>query len=81
MKKDWEDMAVGTATAAALVAREHGDIGDMLAGEALPSPLSGEWAGESIPELFGTWPDGDILDAWETLYWETFYRVLDTGTV
>lgn len=34
----------------------------------MPSPLSGEMAGESIPEIFGYWPDDEILDAYEEGY-------------
>ena len=36
------------------------------------SPLSGEWAGESIPEIFGYTPDDDTLDRYESLAVEQF---------
>lgn len=45
-----------------------------------PAPLSGEWAGESIPELFDLapgeeWPDDDALadyeDGFTTGWWDT----------
>lgn len=47
--------------------------------------LSGEWAGESVPELFGLavgeeWPDEETLDAFEahyrTAYWAAFFKHL-----
>jgi hypothetical protein len=40
------------------------------------SPLSGEWAGESIPEIFGYTPDGDTLDRYEGLAVEWFHSQL-----
>lgn len=45
-------------------------VADAEAGMASDSPLSGEWAGESIPEIFGCWPDDEILDAYEEGYAE-----------
>ena len=48
--------------------------------ERCPAPLSGEWAGESIPELFDLapgeeWPDEDALadyeDGFTTGWWDT----------
>lgn len=39
-----------------------------------PSPLSGEWAGESIPELFdGVWPSDDELCDYEAGYSQGFW--------
>jgi hypothetical protein len=40
--------------------------------EDAPSPLSGEWAGESIPEIFGTWECATLENthAYEDGYWD-----------
>jgi len=48
------------------------------------APLSGEWAGESIPEIFGSWEEAhaeaedpfdssieNSMDAFEAGFWET----------
>jgi hypothetical protein len=54
-------------------------VSDVLRGEhaaildLCPSPLSGEWAGESIPELFGIpvggeWPTDEEQDEYENAY-------------
>jgi hypothetical protein len=49
-----------------------------------PAPLSGEWAGESIPELLdlptgADWPDDEVLAAYEdgfsTAFWAHLIRV------
>lgn len=46
--------------------------------EDIRAPLSGEWAGESIPELFGSWDEatGENLDAYEKGYFEAILREL-----
>jgi hypothetical protein len=41
--------------------------------EAPDSPLSGEWAGESIPEIFGRHPEDWELDDYEAGYWDAVY--------
>lgn len=40
-----------------------------------PDPLSGEWAGQSIPEIFGSWEDAtdEAMDSYETGYWAAVY--------
>lgn len=37
------------------------------------TPLSGEWAGESIPEIFGYWPDDDTLQRYEDIAVEQYH--------
>jgi len=41
------------------------------------TPLSGEHAGESIPELFGYWPEQQELDDYEQTATDTFYDTLE----
>ena len=36
------------------------------------TPLSGEWAGESIPEIFGYWPDDDTMQRYEDIAVEQY---------
>lgn len=61
------------------------DAGDPEIMDLCPAPLSGEWAGESISELFGLdigedYPDDESLSEYETWFcagfWET---VLETA--
>lgn len=56
------------------------DDGDPAVMDRCPAPLSGEWAGESIPELFDLapgeeWPDEDALADYESGFtdgwWDT----------
>lgn len=37
-------------------------------------PLSGEWAGYSIPEIFGSWEEAteEAMEAYEAGYWSVF---------
>lgn len=49
------------------------DDGDPEIMDMQPSPLSGEWAGESIMELFGRTPSGDQLDRYENAYSEAYW--------
>lgn len=60
------------------------DEGDPVTTDLCPAPLSGEWAGESIPELLGLptgadWPDDDALAAYEDgfalAFWSHLIRV------
>ena len=39
-----------------------------------PSPLSGEWADESIPEIFGKWPTDQQMQDYEDGYSRGFWR-------
>lgn len=41
------------------------------------APLSGEHAGESIPELFGYWPEQHELDDYEQTAVDAFYETLE----
>jgi hypothetical protein len=49
------------------------DDGDPEIMDIQPSPLSGEWAGESIKELFGYQPSSHCLDLYEQGYSEGFW--------
>jgi hypothetical protein len=49
------------------------DEGDPEVMDLQPNPLSGEWAGESIPELFGEWPEDDDLSAFEDGFSQGFW--------
>lgn len=54
------------------------DDGDPAILDACPDPLSGEWAGESIPELFdipigGEWPADDDLTEYEDGFRDGFW--------
>jgi hypothetical protein len=43
--------------------------------ENAPDPLSGEWAGESIPEIFGSWEAAtdEAMESYEIGYWAAVY--------
>ena len=56
--------------AAILKGLEDGDPAVM---DLQPAPLSGEWAGESIPELFGYTPSSRCLDLYEEGYSAGFW--------
>lgn len=62
--------------------REFVDCGGEV--DAYPvGPFSGEFAGESIPELFGIpvggeWPDADTLDELERAYYEGWAKYADS---
>ena len=47
--------------------------GDSAIMDMQPSPLSGEWAGESIQELFGHTPTDSQLDDYEQGYSEGYW--------
>ena len=47
--------------------------GDPAVMDMQPSPLSGEWAGESIREIFGRWPSPREMDLYELGYSEGFW--------
>ena len=49
------------------------DDGDPEVLNMQPSPLSGEWAGESMKELFGYQPSSRCLDLYEQGYSEGFW--------
>ena len=49
------------------------DANDCTVMDLQPSPLSGEWAGESISELFGKQPTDSQLDDYENGYSEGFW--------
>ena len=51
---------------------EWTDDDDLLADAFGYTPLSGEWAGESIPEIFGYWPDDDTLQRYEDIAVEQY---------
>lgn len=57
--------------------RKGYDDGDPAIMDLCPSPLSGEWAGESIPELSVEYgidlEDSDIADAFETAFADAFW--------
>lgn len=42
----------------------------------VPEPLSGEWAGMSIPEIFGSWDNATEprMEAYEMAYYKEFIR-------
>jgi hypothetical protein len=45
-----------------------------------PAPLSGEWAGESIAEIFGDPdPTQEILDAYEQSYGDAYWDEVTTA--
>lgn len=50
------------------------DEGDPEVFDLRPNPLSGEWAGESIVELFGFTPEDDDLDLFEDGFAEGFWE-------
>jgi hypothetical protein len=55
--------------------------GDPAVMDQCPAPLSGEWAGESIPELFGLapgeeWPDDDELADYESGFSDGFWTAV-----
>ena len=52
---------------------EWNDDDALLADAFGYAPLSGEWAGESIPEIFGYWPDDDTLQRYEDLAVEQYH--------
>jgi len=54
---------------------EYGSIADVPEDDFLSAPLSGEFAGESIPEIFGSWEEAteDNMDAYEAGYWDAMY--------
>lgn len=63
--------------------RKGYDEGDPEVMDLCPNPLSGEWSGESIPEIFGLntgdmWPNDDDLEAFEwgfgTGFWDTVLK-------
>jgi hypothetical protein len=77
----WESGRMAGGEAAASFTGEEWEEWDRAPGILMPDPLSGEWAGDSLPEMFGNVvnvadPD-DVeaaLDRWETAYlegWET----------
>jgi len=45
-----------------------------VTGEEPGEPLSGEWAGYSIPEIFGSWEEAteEAMEAYEAGYWSVF---------
>ena len=47
--------------------------GDPAVMDMQPSPLSGEWAGESIQELFGKRPTDAQLDDYESAYSDAYW--------
>ena len=58
--------------------REGYDNGDPEVMDLCPAPLSGEWAGESISEVFGLkvgedYPDSENLDSYEEGYQQGFW--------
>lgn len=62
------------------LALEHDVLNEIITNEItpIPSPLSGEWAGESIPELFGLevgedFPDEGELNAYEDNFQHGFW--------
>lgn len=63
------------------------DNGDPAVMDMAPAPLSGEWAGESIPEIFGLavgeeWPDDDTLTEFEVEFSDAFWgEVIRAATV
>lgn len=59
--------------------REGYDNGDPEVMELCPNPLSGEWAGESISEVFGLkvgedYPDSEDLDRYEEGFRQGFWH-------
>lgn len=62
---EWRAIAFTEGEADRRFAVEHGDDDAVM-----PDCLSGEHAGESIPEIFGCWPSDEILDAYEEGYAE-----------
>lgn len=57
------------------------DSGDPEILNLRPDYLSGEWAGESIPEILGLnvgdeWPDGDVLDAIDNTFNQAFWTTM-----
>jgi hypothetical protein len=53
--------------------KEWADDDDALTDAFGYTPLSGEWVGESIPEIFGYWPDDDTLQRYENLAVEQYH--------
>lgn len=73
------DRGNDAATMTDLTGYEPGQIeewandADALADAFGYAPLSGEWAGESIPEIFGYWPDEDTLQRYEDIAVEQYH--------
>lgn len=48
--------------------------GDPAIMDMAPAPLSGEWAGESMPEILGEWADDiNVQDTYEASFSDAFW--------
>lgn len=54
------------------------DMGDCGVMDLCPSPLSGEWAGESIEEIFGCYPSDDSLTEYEMAFCDSWWHEVIT---
>lgn len=54
------------------------DNGDPEIMDMCPNPLSGEWAGESIPEIFGCYPSEDSLAEYEMAFSDSWWNEVIT---
>ena len=52
------------------------DDGDPEIMDLCPNPLSGEWAGESLKEIFGRSPTRSMMDNYENGYRDGFFSSL-----
>lgn len=73
----WQSGLEAGQDAAASFVYQDWEEWDRNPGELMPAPLSGEWAGESLPEMFGRVVNvadpaavSDALDKWEAAYLE-----------
>lgn len=69
------DAAAATDLASYVPAQieEWSDDDDALTDAFGYTPLSGEWTGESIPEIFGYWPDDDTMQRYEDIAVEQYH--------
>ena len=69
-RTDWMDKKTALATAHKIMEGvEYGDI-------ECRDPLSGEWAGESLVEIFGRNPTEQMMQNYETGFRDGFYSAL-----
>ena len=52
--------------------------GDPEVMDLCPNPLSGEWAGESLKEIFGRFPTESMMNNYEMGYQDGFFSSLES---
>ena len=73
-RTDW--MKAGECLAIAQKILDGIDDGDPEIMDLCPNPLSGEWAGESLKEIFGRFPTQSMMDNYENGYRDGFFSSL-----